>query len=179
MTSRTSKKRYRINSEEIETFRDAMKGTRPIQQDTIQPYHAQKPLKLQKRIRDDLQHHSASELSDAFEPEGVDIESGSYAKPGTPAHLLRRLRKRSAHIEAFLDLHGLTAEQAKNSIERFIQQACWEKMRIVAIIHGKGTGILKERLYFWLPQHPHVLAFRQAEIRHGGSGAVAVLLKYL
>jgi len=51
------------------------------------------------------------------------------------------------------------------------------------VIHGKGwrsegrDGILKVNTRHWLAQHPQVLAFCEAPLNAGGSGAVWVLLK--
>jgi DNA-nicking Smr family endonuclease len=53
----------------------------------------------------------------------------------------------------------------------------------VRIVHGKGLGsknrepVLKTKVRVWLAQREEVLAFCQAPVAHGGSGAVLVLLR--
>jgi len=56
-------------------------------------------------------------------------------------------------------------------------------VRCVRVVHGKASGasdkpaLLKSRVNSWLRQHPEVLGFASCQPRHGGTGAVYVLLK--
>ncbi|MCX7115871.1 MAG: Smr/MutS family protein [Gammaproteobacteria bacterium] len=94
---------------------------------------------------------------------------------------LQRLKQGLLPIEGTLDLHGLFAEQAKNSLVQFIENHTRLKHRLLLIVHGKGQHgkipLLKNLVNHWLPQLPHVLAFVSAKPKDGGTGAVYVLLK--
>ncbi len=106
----------------------------------------------------------------------------SFVGPGLQKTVLRKLKRGFFGIDAELDLHGLTAYQAKRLLENFIKRCLSGQIRCVHIIHGKGyrspgqKPILKNKLNFWLRQHPGVLAFCSAPPSDGGTGAVYVLL---
>lgn len=106
----------------------------------------------------------------------------SYIGPGLQKKVLRRLRSGLFEIEAQLDLHGLTAREAKQQVTDFIQHSSARQLRCVHIIHGKGyrssdqRPVLKNELNFWLRQHSNVLAFCSSTPADGGTGAVYVYL---
>ena len=97
---------------------------------------------------------------------------------------LRDLRKGQIAIEGELDLHGHTVIEAQDRLRLFLQAAqAPDRQRAVRVIHGKGhqspdgKPVLKENVEAWLRQSGAVLAFCEAGLRDGGSGAVRVLLK--
>jgi DNA-nicking Smr family endonuclease len=103
-----------------------------------------------------------------------------------PMEVLRKLRRGSLPIDARLDLHGSTAEQARLQLEAFLRTTRTRGERCVLVIHGKGehsphgTGILRGEIGAWLSQgaaSEHVAAFATAAGSDGGEGAVYVLLR--
>ena len=104
-------------------------------------------------------------------------EDGSYLRDGVARHTLRRLRRGQLAIQAGIDLHGLTREQAAAEVNEFLRQCLARGHRCVRIVHGKGLGVLKAKLRKWLPQRDEVLAYCEAPAHEGGSGALLVLLK--
>jgi DNA-nicking Smr family endonuclease len=103
-----------------------------------------------------------------------------------PFDALRRLRRGSLPIDARVDLHGLTAQQARAQVEVFLRTMRARGERCVLVIHGKGehsphgAGILRGEIAAWLSQGPaseHVAAFATAVVSDGGAGAVYVLLR--
>jgi DNA-nicking Smr family endonuclease len=116
--------------------------------------------------------------------EGAEHEAdASYLRPGLARQTLRRLRRGEWHIQAELDLHGLTKLEAKHELAEFLLACKRRGIRCVRIIHGKGLRsrnrepVLKQHVRHWLTQRDEVLAFVQARPVDGGSGAVMVLLK--
>ena len=107
----------------------------------------------------------------------------SYQAAGVQHGVFRKLKQGSYEHEARLDLHRMTVEQARREVFSFIGEATQLNLRSLLIVHGKGLGsqaqgaVLKSYLNVWLPQLPGVLAFVSAQPRHGGVGAVYVLLK--
>lgn len=79
--------------------------------------------------------------------------------------------------EAAIDLHACTLEQALKRTEEFLLRCQVKKYRKVLIIHGKGSGILKEGVRKYLEHHAQVADIKEAERQHGGSGAVIVILR--
>jgi hypothetical protein len=79
--------------------------------------------------------------------------------------------------ETEIDLHGMTAAQAKLYVEDFLKDCYKTDDSVVWIIHGKGTGVLREEVRKLLTNHPLVESFSTADPSHGGEGAVQVTLK--
>jgi DNA-nicking Smr family endonuclease len=107
------------------------------------------------------------------------------AKLGTDKRTAERLRQGDMAIEGRIDLHGMTQDQAHGALTRFILAAFDDGKRCVLVITGKGyrdgqSGILRQATPRWLntpPLRERVLSFTHAQPRHGGEGALYVLLK--
>ena len=109
----------------------------------------------------------------------------------TPGHVVgldrrngERFTRGEFAVEARVDLHGLTHDAARERVGRFLHQASYAGRRCVLIITGKGgpngDGVLRSELPHWLNSgdlRPLILAFSTALPKHGGGGAVYVLLK--
>jgi DNA-nicking Smr family endonuclease len=98
----------------------------------------------------------------------------------------RQLRAGQFSPEAHLDLHGLNAEQALLTLLHFVREQYLAGKRCLLLIPGRGSNspggvaVLKEELKSWLTRDPLkrvVLAFTTALPRHGGIGALYVLLR--
>lgn len=106
-----------------------------------------------------------------------------WQRPGVQHGVFRKLRLGQYPIEARLDLHQMTVEQARREVFRFVGDCVRYGLRSVIILHGKGErnpdGIaqLKSYLAKWLPELSDVLAFHSAQKHHGGTGAVYVMVR--
>lgn len=125
------------------------------------------------------------EESMAGGPGDVGLENGeelSFRRPHVPQHVLRDLKRGRYSIQDELDLHGLTANEARLMLREFMHDVLLQGLRCVRIVHGKGLRsgpggpVLKVKLNRWLPQWNEVLAFTTAPPRDGGTGALYVLL---
>ena len=96
------------------------------------------------------------------------------------------LRNGEFAYQSHLDLHGLTAIEARDAVGRFLAAAHRTGQRCVLIIHGRGRNskdhvpVLKHRLAGWLSRTSWarlVLAFTTARPCDGGVGALYVLLR--
>ena len=108
----------------------------------------------------------------------------SFMRPGIQHGVFRKLRQGAYPIDAMLDLHQLTVEQARKEVFAFIHDCLKHDIRSALINHGKGgrypdrpAAILKSYLAKWLPLFPDVMAFHSAQRFHGGTGAVYILLR--
>jgi DNA-nicking Smr family endonuclease len=119
------------------------------------------------------------------------------APPAKPAPRLepldRRLKQRLARgsepIEARIDLHGRTQDEAHAMLLRFLRRAQDEGVRFALVITGKGArardewserGVLKRQVPLWLklPEfRAYVVGFESAHVGHGGEGALYVRIK--
>jgi len=105
-----------------------------------------------------------------------------WKKDGVQNEVFARLKSARYPIEGSLDLHRLTVKEARAEVHRFFALADAKRWRTVLIAHGRGEysatpARLKSYLAFWLRELPQVIAFHSADRRHGGTGAVLVLLK--
>ena len=106
--------------------------------------------------------------------------------PGVDRRLAQRLHRGDYAVQAHIDLHGHTVEEAKVALEQFVTAAYAAGQRCVLLIHGRGLNskdnrpVLKEQVRIWL-SHSRlsrlVLAFATAPLTNGGAGAVYELLR--
>lgn len=107
----------------------------------------------------------------------------SWQRPGVQHGVFKKLRMGQYPIEARLDLHRMTVEQARREVFGFVKDCVRYGLRTVIILHGKGErnpdGIaqLKSYLAKWLPELDDVLAFHSAQKHHGGTGAAYVMVR--
>jgi DNA-nicking Smr family endonuclease len=84
-------------------------------------------------------------------------------------------------IDARIDLHGMTQEEAHRALLRFLARAYEDGRRAVLVITGKGgEGLLRAGVPRWLAEasvRGMILAIEEAQPRHGGAGAKYVLLR--
>ncbi len=111
------------------------------------------------------------------------------AAPGVDRATALRLRRGEMPIDATLDLHGMTQKEAHSALLGHIARAHTLGRRCLLVITGKGgkqdgsgreTGVLRANVPRWLNEEPvraHILAFAPARPRHGGDGALYVLLR--
>ncbi len=106
--------------------------------------------------------------------------------PGLDKRTAQRLKRGQLKVEAKLDLHGLTQDEAHQELADFLISAQGAGKRCVLVVTGKGltprgeSGVLRAMLPRWLntpPLRERVLALHGAQPRHGGSGAFYVMLK--
>lgn len=114
----------------------------------------------------------------------IDIgDEGVHLRDGLPRRVLTDLRRGRWVVQAELDLHGLTRDEARAALGRFLHEALERGQRCVRLIHGKGLGspgrepVLKHLSRGWLMQREEILAFCQARPHDGGEGALLVLLR--
>ena len=83
----------------------------------------------------------------------------------------------SAVESTTVDLRGLTGDEAIRKIDRFLDTMLVNRMHSATILHGKGTGSLRQRTAEFLQQHKGVKSFRLGEWGEGGAGVTVVELE--
>ncbi len=86
-------------------------------------------------------------------------------------------RSNTSGPRAHLDLRGKRYEEAMQELDGFIDQALLNNMAQVDIIHGIGTGVIREGVTKYLRRNKHVKSFEYAPQNAGGSGATIVTFK--
>src|SRR5262249_29729055 len=148
------------------------------------------PAPLQRTVTDP-DAEALAELSDLVAGVGSfdianSVEFVEGAVVGLDRRLVRRLRAGDFAYQSFLDLHGMTAEEARVAVDRFLATAQRKGQRCVLIVHGRGLNskdqipVLKHRVVTWLARCTGarlVLACTSARVCDGGGGALYVLLR--
>ncbi len=77
-------------------------------------------------------------------------------------------------ISNSIDLRGLNLDEARPLVDKLLDNALWAGLNRVDVIHGKGTGKLKEGLRIYLKDHPLVRTIRGGTPAEGGEGVTIV-----
>jgi DNA-nicking Smr family endonuclease len=115
---------------------------------------------------------------------GQEIEGEqTYVRAGLGTDILAKLRRGHWSVQGELDLHGHTAEEARDTLADFLADARHRGFRCVRVIHGKGLTspnrepVLKGKVRRWLSHWDDVLGYCEAPQHAGGGGAVLILLR--
>lgn len=166
-----------LENDELAMFREAIKGTKKIKQDTFVP--KVEPRKKINEIRE-LKEKADTlfYFSDEYEPLLTEEnDKVKYRREDVDPYILKQLRRGDFHPELFLDLHGLTKENAKKELASLILACEREGIYCASIMTGYGTRALKYQIPRWLVQHPKVIALHQAPREWGGNSAILILIE--
>ncbi|QPQ29710.1 endonuclease MutS2 [Lysinibacillus sp. JNUCC 51] len=101
-----------------------------------------------------------------------------YIKPEKePVQRIAGVKNRNSHVKLELDLRGERYEDAIIRTEKYIDDALLANYGRVSIIHGVGTGALRQGIQSYLKKHKRVKSFRFGEAGEGGLGVTVVELK--
>jgi DNA mismatch repair protein MutS2 len=116
----------------------------------------------------------AEDLEPASEPPA----GGPVRDPaaGLPSSIARIRSDRARSVPSSLDLRGARVEEALEALERYLEDASLGGLERVLIVHGLGTGALRDAVRTEAAAHPLVKAVRAGERGEGGDGATVVTL---
>lgn len=80
-------------------------------------------------------------------------------------------------VQTEINVIGLNVEEAIFVVDKFLDDACLSRLETVRIVHGKGTGKLKNGIHQFLKNHPHAKSFRLGTFGEGEAGVTVVTLK--
>ncbi len=125
----------------------------------------------------------------ALEAGTAEVQVGTFGVRVQKSDLERRARRRGAEpkkqairVETHatpaieLDLRGQRVEETLPVVEKYLDDAFLAGMPFVRIIHGKGTGTLRQAVQQVLRSHPLVKSYRGGEQGEGGSGVTVAYL---
>ena len=90
---------------------------------------------------------------------------------------VREIEMPLPRVAAELMLIGRTTDEARDLVEKYLDDAFMAGMANVRLVHGKGTGALRKAVRTVLSDHPLVESFRDGEPGEGGAGATVAALK--
>ncbi len=169
------------DDDDKDLFRQATSNVRPLRTDK---HHLQRQKPKPKSVPQRQQPRSGWSSNEIDQKDWLGSEDSlHFAKTGIQHKIIRQMKRGNIPIEGILDLHQQTVDEAMTNVNEFINQCVSEGKRWVCLIHGKGRlssgskPVLKNFLNQWLREQSNVLAFHSAQPRHGGTGALYVLLK--
>ena len=111
------------------------------------------------------------------EPSAVsDQPSARKRQPGPQSVVERQSSILVASPGMELDLRGQRAEDALDMLDRYLEKAYMAGLPFVRIIHGKGTGKLRQEVRAVLRTHPQVSSFEEGGPKEGGEGVTVAKL---
>jgi DNA-nicking Smr family endonuclease len=173
---------------EEELFRKAMEGVTPISRgNTVERvFQIELPegpknkddIEILKKLKNLVKYGEGFNISDT--PEYIE-GTGYHVHPS----IAKRLHQGDYSIQAYVDLHGLHVDDAKDVFEKFLKWAVTTGKRGVLVVHGRGLSspsepILKKKVIEWLTHglwRKWVVAYSSARLCDGGAGATYVLLR--
>lgn len=168
-------------------FQAELRGVKPIKHDradTGKPKADRKQLAtLRQAATVRVESVKVDGLSDQFVID-VGAEDPLYwAANGVQEGQMRKLKLGQIAFDGSLDLHGMSVEKARDTLWEFLAEAAKLEVRCVRVTHGKAVRMdgrkpmIKSHVNTWLRQHHKVLGFSSCLAKHGGTGAVYIILK--
>ena len=108
----------------------------------------------------------------------IEKEQPAKAKPKGSGISTKGVESRMTRkVQSELDIRGYTADEGVYEVDNFLDAAVMSGITLVTIIHGKGTGVLKNAVRDHLKRHPHVKSSRRGLYGEGEDGVTVVELK--
>lgn len=176
-----------MQDDDFSLFRAELRGVKPLKHDradTGKPKTDRQRLSALRQAATVRQNEiKVDGLSDQFVLD-VGAEDALYwAGNGVQEGQMRKLKLGQIPFEGSLDLHGMKVDVARDTLWDFLAEATRREIRCVRVTHGKAVRMdgrkpmIKSHVNTWLRQHPQVLGFTSCLPKHGGTGAVYIILK--
>lgn len=104
-------------------------------------------------------------------------------EPIEPEEMVKKTKTKAvkktvtSNIKAQLDLRGVRYEEAQKMLDDYMDQALLANLHQITIVHGIGTGVIRDMVREYLQRSRHVKSYTYAPQNAGGSGASIVTLK--
>ncbi|MDA0781306.1 MAG: Smr/MutS family protein [Rickettsiales bacterium] len=160
---------------------------------TVEPLHGREPVEppapqpTDTSIKTEANLEDIEKLISQMQQAKISTPRYDYIKHGTMSGVDKSTAKKLTggkfQIDASLDLHGKTQDDALYLLRNFINSSYSSGKRNVLVITGKGAnndGILKNQVPRWLNNdglRERIIMFSHAKPKHGGDGALYVLLR--
>ena len=105
----------------------------------------------------------------------VKIKSDEEVKQKT--NTSRMVKLKTSSISPVIDLRGYNLDEALLELDKYLDDAFISNLNEVQVIHGKGTGVLREGVSQFLKKHKHVKESRLGTFNEGGDGVTIVKFK--
>jgi len=179
-----SLKDHTVSDNDPDEFYKAVSGTKPLRSEARVPATKPRPKPKARFTRADEQEVLLESLADDIDT----IEHGyggalRFHRQHVGKRTMRKLQRGGFSVQAEIDLHGMTLDEARPRLADFIEYSVSQGKYCVRVVHGKGLGsgergpVLKNAVNRWLRRWNSVLAFVSTRQVDGGTGAIYVLLQ--
>ena len=103
------------------------------------------------------------------------VQEKPKVKPVSSVRVNTGAMERTVHMSC--DVRGMALDEAMAEVDQYLDEAVLAGLNEVTIVHGKGTGILREGLQRYLKTNGHVKSFRRGVYGEGEDGVTIVQLK--
>ena len=110
----------------------------------------------------------------------TEAEARRYKKKVTPQEAVRstqiidQIHQKRLTFRQEIDIRGVRANEAVDAVARFVDEALQLGVGQVRVLHGTGTGALRESIRSYLSSLPTVRAFHDEDVRFGGAGITVI-----
>ncbi len=175
---------YIFDSEELEIWNNTVKNTKKLKSTRSIIKNTDSKITDNNTDKKAIKYVANTQINQHHNTRAKVLEFGNSTKINS--RMLRTITRGNYKIDKTLDLHGYSKEQAYSELINFLDNAYEQKYRMVLVITGKGNrspqkqSILKNSLLNWLETYnssDKFLYIDHAHPKHGGDGAVYILLK--
>ena len=106
----------------------------------------------------------------------LDNEEEKSSKPKTSTQAKIKMSK-SLSVSHEINLLGKTVDEALSELDKYLDDAYIAHLPNVRVVHGKGTGALKNAIHNHLKRHRHVKEYRLGEYGEGDAGVTIAVFK--
>lgn len=114
---------------------------------------------------------------DRLKPTTAQIKTGAEKSTYISTATTDASRERQLNFKPEIDLRGMRADEAVQAVTYFLDDAIQFGTSRVRILHGTGTGALRQSIRTYLSTHPGVEAYADEDVRFGGAGITVVRLR--
>ena len=107
----------------------------------------------------------------------TDAKPKEVKKSGISMATIDAGHQRQLQFRHEIDVRGFRADEAIQAVTYFIDDAIWFNASTVRILHGTGTGVLRQVIRDYLSTVPGVLSSHDEDVRFGGAGITVVELQ--
>lgn len=179
-------------SKQLETVKEKITATVETQSPQLELHPQQRPIVEGDKVR--LRSLNAKGVVTALQDDEAEVEVGNLRirsnlkdlelLGGSPSPIEADIASAEYQLPYDpispgweIDLRGQYSDEAGEALDRYLDSAYLSGLPFVRIIHGKGTGKLRETIRQLVKSHPHVASFEPGGEKEGGEGVTIVRLK--
>ncbi len=161
-------------TEEIEKLEDAESTRRPLERIEVGARTYVRPLDRDGMVLSEPDGKGRLEV--VVGAMRIEVEIGDLFEPSSapPKPVSGTVEFEAKEVPGEIEVRGMTAEDAWETVDKYLDDAALQGHPSVRIIHGKGKGILAKKIREMLASHPRVKAYRFGDLAEGGTGVTVI-----